>query len=54
MVSNTHEDGQIVVSEKITLTSPPRNTYGSNNAESSYSNISAFSKVLYNNYIYVN
>uniref|UniRef100_A0A0D3A3X4 PHD-type domain-containing protein n=1 Tax=Brassica oleracea var. oleracea TaxID=109376 RepID=A0A0D3A3X4_BRAOL len=44
MVSNTHEDGQIVVSEKITLTSPPRNTYGSNNAESSYSNISAFSK----------
>lgn len=32
MVSNTHEDGQTVVSEEITLTSPPRNTYGSNNA----------------------
>ncbi|KAG2238938.1 hypothetical protein Bca4012_023722 [Brassica carinata] len=32
MDSNTHEDGQTVVSEEITQTSPPRNTYGSNNA----------------------
>lgn len=47
MVSNSHEDGQIVVLEKITLTSPPTNAYCSNHAESSYSNIYALSKVIY-------